>query len=152
VESGIQLSGLPGTWFSGPARPPEGDLIDNISPEDRCGAIGDSAIVDAFGMGAMAFHCAPAQAEALGQFLDTPSEVLSRNLLPVIHPGISADGIRCGLTARRIVDSNQSLSISLGILDRMGTRGRIGGGIYSPPVELFENACQGLGVTEEQET
>ena len=52
-DVGIQVSGLPGRWFSVPASPPKG-AFDVDVPEDRAlGAIGDSAVVDAFGLGAM---------------------------------------------------------------------------------------------------
>ncbi len=151
VECGLQLSGKPGVWFTAPATPPIGDIGDGISSEDRCGAIGDSAIIDAFGLGAMAFHYAPLQMDALGKFMDIDSSELSDLILGEGHPEFTVDGFNSGLTARRITKTNQSLSISLGILDRLGERGRIGGGVYSPPIELFEEACSALQPAGENE-
>ena len=51
---GIQVSAFPGRWYTVPATPPEGKFDIDLPPSRALGAIGDSAVVDAFGLGAMA--------------------------------------------------------------------------------------------------
>jgi hypothetical protein len=123
-DFGLQIGGQPGRWFTVAATPPEGTLDEGFSANDRLGAIGDSALVDALGFGAM-LSCPETESEAL---------------LPRAHPAFRSRPISIGLPARRIVESGITPRIALGILDCTGRRGRIGGGVYRPPVEPFANA------------
>ncbi|HBN30501.1 MAG TPA: DUF1116 domain-containing protein, partial [Rhodobacteraceae bacterium] len=52
-DTGIQISGLPGQWFTTRATPPVGKFDLELPLNRALGAIGDSALVDAFGLGAM---------------------------------------------------------------------------------------------------
>jgi hypothetical protein len=143
AASAIQLAGLPGRWFARPAAPPAGDLAGQ--PVTRAlGAIGDSAVVDVLGFGAMAMAHAPEQARVLARFLPVGGLALPGLLLGAEHPGFGALGLRVGLPARTVVARGQAPVISLGILDREGTAGRLGGGIYLPPLELFREAVAAL--------
>lgn len=140
---GLQLAGLGARWLTAPAAPPVGDLGDQ--PGTRAlGAIGDSAVVDVLGFGAMAMSFAPAQQAALARFLPEPGLRLPGLLLGAEHPGFGALGLRVGLSARAVLRHRQPPAISLGILDREGTAGRLGGGIYVPPRALFEAAMAAL--------
>ncbi|QTL02679.1 DUF1116 domain-containing protein [Aquabacter sp. L1I39] len=129
VNTGLQLGGRPGQWFTIPATPPDGPLAAGVSPHDRLGAIGDSALVDALGFGGM---------------LAAPGEPLRARLLPLEHPAFAESRARVGLPAAGLVAYGAPLTVTLGILDRAGRRGRIGGGLYSPPLSLFAEALQGL--------
>ena len=150
-DMGLKLSGMPGTWFTVRAAPPAGKLEPGNTDKDRLGAIGDSAVVDAVGLGAMAMHFAPAQKAALGPYMETPSDALAQEVLAAVHDGFSRTRPRTGLIARRVVEAGQSIAISLGILDREGVRGRIGGGISVPPTALFAEGCDALD-TDNAET
>jgi Protein of unknown function (DUF1116) len=123
-DFGLQIGGQPGRWFTAAAAPPEGRLDEGFTASDRLGAIGDSALVDALGFGAM-LSCPENESEAL---------------LPCAHPAFRSRPISVGLSARRIVESGIMPRIALGILDRTGWHGRIGGGVYRAPVEPFANA------------
>ena len=147
VYTGIQIAGLPGSWFTAPANAPNGDIGEY--PSSRAlGAIGDSAIVDACGFGAMAMNYSTAQKEGLGPFM--PPDGLQRplQLLDNVHPGFGQLDLRTGLTARRIVDTGKTPLVSLGILDRDGSAGRLGGGIFSMPMEPFRDALDTLKQTK----
>ena len=142
-RSGIQLAGLPGRWFSAPAEPPRGDLGD--WPAERAlGAIGDSAIVDVAGFGAMAMAFAPAQGEQLGRFMPDDGLALPSRLLGRLHPGFGGLGFRTGLRAEDVVESGRTPVVSLGILDKLGEAGRLGGGIYRIPQQVFAEAVTAL--------
>lgn len=140
VRAGIQLAGDAGRWRVMPALPPYGKLDPGWTDADRLPAIGDSAVIDAFGLGALAMTHAPAQQAALASYMPEPSTTLAEALLWGEHPAFVASHARFGLCARAVTRSNKTPVVALGILDRRGERGRIGGGIWRAPVELFEGA------------
>ena len=143
-EVGIQVSGLPGRWFTTPATPPKG-RFDVDLPESRAqGAIGDSAVVEAFGLGAMAIELSAAQREALGAYLPDNAAARTTGLSVGAHPYFRDLDIRLGSTARGAVAQGAGPVIGLGILDREGEKGRLGGGIYDMPVSPFAEAVAAL--------
>jgi hypothetical protein len=146
LETGLQVGGLAGRWFTAAAAPPTGTIEPAAEGCQGLGAIGDSALVDLTGFGAMAMSFAPEQAKALAAFLPAPRADLDRLLGPP-HPGFSRTRKRVGIAVRTIRHAGLSPAIALGILDRAGVRGRIGGGIYAPPTNLFADACDALDST-----
>lgn len=143
-ELGIQISGLPGRWFSIPAEPPKGRFELDLPPDRALGAIGDSAVVEAFGLGAMAIDLSPAQKAALGAYLPGNSQARSTGLSIGAHPYFRALGLQLGSTARGAVAAGAGPVVGLGILDRLGKAGRLGGGIYDMPVAPFAEAMKAL--------
>jgi hypothetical protein len=141
---GIQLAGMQGRWFTAKAEPPNGALLSGFGPERRLGAIGDSAIVDVAGLGAMAMSYAPEQKKALGTFMPENGFDLPRLLLQAEHPGFGEFGLRLGVTARAVIAHGAAPVTSLGILDIKGEAGRIGGGLYQAPVAVFREALAAL--------
>jgi hypothetical protein len=143
-EIGIQVAGLPGRWFTAPADPPRGRFDLDLPPERALGAIGDSAVIDAFGLGAMAIRHSPAQMAALGTFLPRDADRRIAALTAADHPDFRHFGIRLGTTARAAAATGAGPMIALGILDRLGQAGRIGGGIYDMPASPFAQALRAL--------
>lgn len=143
-EVGIQISGLPGQWFTTPAHPPKGKFDIDLPADRALGAIGDSAVVDAFGLGAMAIELSPQQKQGLGSFLPTDAKARTSGLSVGAHPYFTSLDIRLGSTARGAVSVGAGPMISLGILDRLGEAGRLGGGIYDMPVTPFVAAMDAL--------
>ncbi|MBE1285215.1 MAG: DUF1116 domain-containing protein [Rhodobacteraceae bacterium] len=135
LETGIQISALPGRWFTVPATPPVGAFDVDLPPDRALGAIGDSAVVDAFGLGAMA--------RGLTQPED-PAALRSSALSVQAHPYFRSMNIKLGSTARAAVEEGVGPIISLGILDRKGDAGRLGGGLYDMPVTPFEAAMKAI--------
>lgn len=144
ARAGIQLAGLPGRWFTAAAAPPNGALMAGFGPERALGAIGDSAIVDVLGFGAMAMSYAPEQKKALGSFMPPRGFELPALLLARVHPGFGDLAVRVGVTARAVVAAGETPAVSLGILDRLGEAGRIGGGIHQAPIALYREALAAL--------
>ena len=129
---GLQVSGLSGRWFTIPATPPKG-AFDVDLPEDRAlGAIGDSAVVDAFGLGAMF--------KPSGQNAGKETSALSVGA----HPYFRDMNVKLGSSSRAAVGQGRGPTISLGILDRLGEAGRLGGGLYEMPVAPFSDALAAL--------
>ena len=140
---GIQLGGRPDKWITTDAQAPVGDLGE--FPNNRAlGAIGDSAIVDVAGFGAMAVSFSPAQQQTFENFLPDDAGRLPDLLLPRIHDGFGALNLRTGLCARVAMDKKSTPIVSLGIIDNTGVAGRIGGGIYRYPLTLFSRALDSL--------
>jgi hypothetical protein len=108
------------------------------------GAIGDSALVEAFGLGAMAIELSPEQKAGLGAFLPKDAKTRTSGLSVGTHPYFRALDVRLGSTARGAVAQNAGPVIGLGILDREGTAGRLGAGIYDMPVSPFADALAAL--------
>ncbi|MGI9388413.1 MAG: DUF1116 domain-containing protein [Boseongicola sp.] len=133
-DVGLQVSGLPGQWFTVLADAPQG-VFDVDVPGDRAlGAIGDSAVVDAFGLGAMS------------QTRTADHEAFSRSgaLSVGSHPYFRALDMRLGSSARGAAALGTGPIISLGIIDRLGEAGRLGGGLYDMPVDPFAEALAAL--------
>jgi hypothetical protein len=146
LEMGLQLAGRPGRWHLAPASPPDGKLADHIAAAERLGAIGDSALIDAFGLGAMAFGHSPAQRQALGAYMPEPAEVLARELLWSVHPAFTRSQARFGLSARAVVERRKTPVVALGVLDKSGRLGRLGAGIWTAPIAHFERALADSGL------
>jgi hypothetical protein len=143
-DVGIQISGLSGRWFTVPAEPPKG-RFDVELPSDRAlGAVGDSAVVEAFGLGAMATDPSPAQKAGLGSYMPDDRRARANGLSVGEHPYFRMLDLRLGSTARGAVAAKAGPIVGLGILDRLGLAGRLGGGIYDMPVAPFAQAMDAL--------
>ena len=141
--TGIQVSGLPGRWFTAEATPPRGRLSGATS--DRAlGAIGDSAVVDAFGLGAMALQLSPEQAKAFEGFLPDDAAWRGERLTIGSHLGFGSLDVKLGVSVRQSVRCGTAPMVGLGILDRLGQLGRIGGGVHLMPQGMLANAAEAL--------
>ena len=143
-EVGIQVSGLPGRWFSTVATPPIGTFDVDVPRDRALGAIGDSAVVEAFGLGAMAIAFSPEQQKRLGPYLPDDAAARSSNLSVGAHPCFRDLGVRLGSTARAVMAQKAGPVVGLGILDNQGNAGRLGGGIYEMPAGPFAAALRAL--------
>ena len=136
---GFQVSAHPGTWITCPAAVPLGDLGE-FDESRALGAIGDSAVVDLLGLGAMAVSFAPEQQKIFRAYLPEDATKLPAQLLPCVHDEFGSLNIRTGLCVRQIIAQQTTPVVSLGIIDNKGKAGRLGGGIYRYPLELFSDA------------
>jgi hypothetical protein len=144
VEIGIKLAAIPKRWFTAPAAAP---VMPGAAPELQAralGAIGDSAVVDTLGFGAMALGFAPETRKALAGALPKNWQDLPSAILADPHPGLPRSRAWSGLAARIVVETGETPLISLGTLDRAGKDGRLGGGLHRPPITLYREAVQAL--------
>jgi len=143
-EFGLQVSGLPGQWFTCLASPPLGKIREPHTIENCVGAFGDSAVTEGLGLGAMAQSYCPDMQSLHSSF--TPDDILElpKKLLMAQHPGMEKSGARVGLSARAIVESNVTPVLELGIADKHGINGGLGAGIYRPPMGLFSEVYEVL--------
>ena len=144
IDFGLQVAGLPGRWFTVSASPPDAVYNPGFSTANALGAIGDSAVVDALGLGAMALNLTTEQQKVFSLVLPGDSKILAKQLLARTHNAFVRNNIFFGVAARQILETKKSLLISLGVIDLDGEHGRIGGGLYRPPLELFSKACEAI--------
>ncbi len=141
AEFGLQVSGLPGRWFTCPATPTLGKVRAPHTIESGVGAYGDSALVEAFGLGALAHAYSPEMRALHRDFYHADLLALPAKLLLREHPALPLSRARCGLSARRVVEACATPVIELGIVDRAGIDGGLGAGLYRPPIAPFAAAC-----------
>lgn len=113
-------------WTCIPATPPLGPVS---APGAVLPAIGDSAVVEAFGLGAMAAGISIQPYGEYGPWLPPDSLRLAAEILAFEHPVL---GIRAGLSADRISSVKQSPVVSLAMLAADGSGRMLGRGIYRP--------------------
>ncbi len=148
---GIKLSSHPGKWITTDAKPPKGPFDVDVPQTRALGAIGDSAIVDIYGLGAMVIHLDPIIHQKMKPFLPQDFHHIREKLLASEHIGFQGLGIKLGITAQRVVELKKYPVVSLGIIDREGLEGRLGGGIYDMPLPLFEKALKKMESIENEE-
>ena len=144
IDMGIQVSGMPGRWFTDRAEPPAGKFDIDLGLDRALGAIGDSAVIDSLGLGAMAIEQAPEQFKTLSANLPENYRQRIKQLKLTTHPDFKSIEVKLGIGARQVADLGSAPIIALGILDNMGEQGRLGGGIYDMPTLPFINALAAL--------
>lgn len=144
VQSGIQISSFPGQWFVDTAGPPVGTVEQGLSQDRICGALGDSAIIEGFGLGAMAIKHSPEQFSNFEHVLPDDLGARLAKLPSLAHPAFASLNLSVGCCIRSVVASDLSPIVALGMIDRLGREGRIGGGIYQMPLSIFSQAHDSL--------
>jgi hypothetical protein len=141
---GLQVSGLPGRWFTVEAAPPAGKVREPYTLDDCTGAYGDSALAEGFGLGAMAHSYCPDMRALHKDF--TPPDLLSlpAKLLLAEHPAFPKSHARVGLSARIVAAAGLTPVVELGLVHKAGIDGGLGAGLYRPPIEPFAAACRAL--------
>ncbi|GAB5378137.1 MAG: hypothetical protein AcusKO_45990 [Acuticoccus sp.] len=129
-DFGWKVSGAPDTWVTRPAAAPAGPQMPDHAARTPLPAIGDSAVIDAMGLGAAVLRFAPALAEALGEHA-APAFRDGRAQDPFIgpHPALP-EGIAVGLDLSR---PRTALGVMLGMVEARGEAGLIGRGIAPWP-------------------
>lgn len=148
---GVRLAGTGSQWFTAPATTPDGEFFSPYTPADAQADLGDSAIMEAYGLGGAIAHCAPELARRMHQDWNAASEagVRMRTLFEAAHPTIAPalageSGVGLGLDAYKVVAAGEPVRIHTGIAHRNGTTGWIGIGVATAPVACFESAIRAL--------
>jgi hypothetical protein len=124
-------------------------LFDGYAPEDMQRDLGDSAIVEAYGLGAHAVLASPIAAASVGLSPEA-AVALDEQLRPLAattHPTMrSTDGfaVPLGIDARAVLATGVPPAVHTGIAHRLPGIGQIGAGVTRPPMEAFAAAVEAL--------
>ncbi len=149
VEVGVKLSGTGECWFTGPAALPDPAALYSGHTRDEMQAdLGDSAIIEVYGLGALAIGASPLSAPSVGLDAATiPARMAAfRTIAAGAHPALALpDGPAIlGVDARKVVETQIVPPIHTGIAHREPGVGQIGGGVTLPPLGAFVAAVEAL--------
>jgi Protein of unknown function (DUF1116) len=151
TEFGIQTAGTGDRWFTGPAQTPVGLFLGDYGPEDANPDIGDSAIMETYGVGGFSMAAAPAIVRFVGgtvpDALATTERMyqvtLTENPAMAI-PILGFRGSPTGIDVLKVARTGWLPQINTGMAGRVAGTGQVGAGLVQPPQECFEKALAAL--------
>src|SRR5205085_6547472 len=127
---GIQISALPGRWFTAPSPLVKGPFMKGAPENPEFGpATGDSGVIDAFGLGGQGLRHAPSLLSAFSCWLERDDDTRARSLLAGFHPILETP---FPLDAAAVAKSRRSPLLSTGMVSADG-RGLLGRGLAAVP-------------------
>jgi hypothetical protein len=152
TDFGIRVAALGNRWFTAPVEMPQGLYFPGFSAADANPDIGDSAILEAIGLGAFAMAAAPAVAGFVGAggFKDAVgytremSEITATSNPKWAIPALEFAGTPLGIDVRRVVETGIAPAINTGIAHRQAGVGQVGAGVARAPLACFEQALLAL--------
>jgi hypothetical protein len=138
---GIQISALPGQWFTAPSPLVKGPFMKGAPENPQFGpAIGDSGVIDAFGLGGQGLRHAPSLRNAFSCWMEPDDDVRGRSLLAGAHPILET---LFAIDAKVVARSGRTPVLSTGMVSADG-RGLLGRGLCKMPLQPFMEATAGL--------
>jgi hypothetical protein len=152
TDFGIRVAGLGDAWFTAPVEMPQGLYFPGYSAADANPDMGDSAILEAVGLGAFAMAAAPAVAGFVGaggfaealNYTRSMSEIVAGRNPKWRIPALEFAGTPTGIDVRRVVESAIAPAINTGIAHRRPGVGQVGAGVARAPLACFEKALLAL--------
>jgi hypothetical protein len=152
TDFGIRVAALGERWFTAPVEMPQGLYFPGFSAADANPDIGDSAILEAVGLGAFAMAAAPAVAGFVGAggfaaalgFTREMGEITAARNPKWGIPALEFAGTPTGIDVRRVVETGIAPAINTGIAHRQAGVGQVGAGIARAPLACFEKALLAL--------
>lgn len=149
TDFGIQLSSMPGRWFTGPAQMVRGLYFPGRTAADANPDIGDSAITETAGFGGFAMGAAPAIVQFVGGSAEdalAATRAMRRITLGAnggfAIPALGFAGTPTGIDLRLVEERNLLPQINTGIAHRQPGVGQVGAGLVNPPREAFQAALE----------
>jgi hypothetical protein len=148
TDFGIRVSALGERWYTAPVEMPQGLYFPGYSAADANPDMGDSAILEAAGLGAFAMAAAPAVAGFVGAggFADALAYSRAMSELTIGRnarwpiPALEFAGTPSGIDIRRVVETGIAPAINTGIAHRRAGVGQVGAGVARAPLACFEQA------------
>ncbi|WP_448641907.1 DUF1116 domain-containing protein [Geodermatophilus sp. URMC 63] len=151
TEFGVQTAGTGDRWFTGPAQTPVGLFLGDYGPEDANPDIGDSAIMETYGVGGFAMAAAPAIVRFVGgtvpDALATTERMYQLTLAEnpaMAIPVLGFRGAPTGIDVLSVARTGWLPQINTGMAGRVAGTGQVGAGLVQPPRECFEQALAAL--------
>ncbi len=147
TDFGVQVSALPGRWFTAPAPMVDGLYLPGFTAADAAPDIGDSVITETAGLGGMAMAAAPAIVQFVGgtaaQALGTTRRMYEITLAehPAYRiPALDFRGTATGIDLLKVVETGVVPVVNTGIAHKTPGVGMVGAGLVKPPFECFRDA------------
>ncbi|MGY1709038.1 DUF1116 domain-containing protein [Geodermatophilus sp. SYSU D00758] len=151
TEFGIRTAGTGDRWFTGPAQTPVGLFLGDYGPEDANPDIGDSAIMETYGVGGFCMAAAPAIVRFVGgtvpDALATTERMYQVTLTenPAMQvPILGFRGAPTGIDVLSVARTGWLPQINTGMAGRVAGTGQVGAGLVQPPRECFDTALAAL--------
>jgi Protein of unknown function (DUF1116) len=151
TEFGVQTAGTGDRWFTAPANTPVGLFLGDYGPEDANPDIGDSAIMETYGVGGFSMAAAPAIVRFVGgtvpDALATTERMYQLTLAenPAMQlPILDFRGAPTGIDVLAVARTGWLPQINTGMAGRIAGTGQVGAGLVQPPQECFEQALAAL--------
>lgn len=147
---GIKLSALGDEWFEAPVNDPVGLFFPGYGPEDANPDIGDSTIIETFGIGGFAMGSAPAVVRFVGassvaeaiQYSESMQEICVGLSPHYVIPTMNFVGTATAIDARKVVETTILPVVNTGMAHKKPGIGQVGAGIVTPPYEAFVKALK----------
>src|SRR5688572_13751920 len=148
TDFGIRVAAHGDAWFTAPVEMPQGLYFPGFSAADANPDMGDSAILEAIGLGAFSMAAAPAVAGFVGAggFRDAVATTRAMGEIAAARhpqwtiPALEFGGAPVGIDARRVVETRIAPAINTGIAHRRAGVGQVGAGVARAPLACFEKA------------
>ena len=154
TEFGIQVSGAGDQWFTAPANTPEGILFPGFSDKDINPDIGDSPIMETYGIGGFAMACAPAIVRFVGGSVELAHQKTHQmyeiTLAENPHLQIASldfRGTPTGIDVAKVVSTQILPAVNTGMAGKEAGTGQVGAGLVEPPMSCFEQALVAVAET-----
>ncbi|AFT72663.1 Putative alcohol dehydrogenase [Alloalcanivorax dieselolei B5] len=132
---GIRIADEPALWRTHTAPVPEGPRI-SASVVPASPMVGDSGVIDAFGLGAQAWGRCSGVAEALAPWWPDPAAA-SGDWLVGAHPLFEDLHLPIGLARHRVTADTDLPRVAIAMVGGDGRAGLLGRGLCVPPAALF---------------
>lgn len=152
TDFGIQVSGTGDRWFTVTAPVPDVLLFPGFTKDDVNPDIGDSAIMETYGLGGFAIAAAPAIIQFVGgDVKESVRRTLAMYEIAVGEndtyniPFLDFRGTPTGIDIRKVIEKNIPPFIDTGVAHRKPGIGQVGAGLVDAPMKLFEQALLAFG-------
>jgi hypothetical protein len=150
---GIKISALGEQWFEAPVNQPKGLYFPGYTEEDANPDIGDSAIVETFGIGGFAMGSAPAVVRFVGASSVDEAIAYSKEMQDIcvglsphfIIPTMNFVGTATAIDVRKVVETGSTPVINTGMAHKKPGIGQVGAGIVRAPLDCFVKALEAFG-------
>ena len=157
TEFGVQTAGTGDRWFTAPANTPVGLFLGDYGPDDANPDIGDSAIMETYGVGGFCMAAAPAIVRFVGgtvpDALATTERMYQITMTenPAMQvPVLGFRGAPTGIDVVSVARTGWLPQINTGMAGRVAGTGQVGAGLVQPPAACFEQAV--VALAEESRT
>lgn len=149
TDFGVKVSGLGDEWFICDAAQPDVLLFPGFTKDDVNRDIGDSAIMETYGIGGFALAAAPAivqfvggtPADAANYSLEMYEICIGENNIYTLPP-FNFRGSPTGIDIIKIAESGITPVLDTGAAHKIPGKGQVGAGIVRMPSEAFISAAE----------